>query len=324
MSAPQALVLRALGLGDLLVAVPALRGLRRGLPEHRITLAAPRVLEPLVRLSGAVDDVLHSVELAPLPPAGPVDVAVDLHGCNPESHDLLRPARPRRLLAFAHPGSPDIDGPAWNPDEHEARRWCRLVSSYGFPADPDDLDLPAPPRASPAPGAVVVHPGAAFPSRRWPVERFAAVAAALRDDGHRVVVTGGQAETAIARKVVELAGLAPDADLSGRTDLLDLAALIAGARLVVSGDTGTGHLATAYRTPSVLLFGPTPPAWWGPPPDRPQHRVLWAGRRGDPHGGSPDPGLLEISTADALGAARRTLAGTARSQDRLPDMEGVT
>jgi ADP-heptose:LPS heptosyltransferase len=46
--------------------------------------------------------------------------------------------------------------------------------------------------------------------------------------------------------------------------------------------------------PSVVLFGPTPPAEWGPPPERPWHRVLWAGRRGDPNGPEPDPGLLEI------------------------------
>jgi ADP-heptose:LPS heptosyltransferase len=71
---------------------------------------------------------------------------------------------------------------------------------------------------------------------------------------------------------------------------------------VVCGDTGVAHLATALRTPSVVLFGPTPPARWGPPADRPWHRVLWAGRTGDPHGRSADDGLLEIDVADVTAA----------------------
>jgi ADP-heptose:LPS heptosyltransferase len=300
------LVLRALGLGDLLTAVPALRALRRGLPGARITLAAPAALGPLARSTGAVDAVLPADGLEPLPPAGPVDVAVNLHGRGPQSHRLLARLSPGTLLAFAC-AEADHDGPAWDGGEHEVARWCRLVSAYGFDADPADLDLAAPAVASPAPGAAVVHPGAAYPARRWPADRFAAVAAALRDGGERVVVTGGPGETDLARRVVDLAGLPADADLSGRTPISELAALVADARLVVCGDTGVAHLATAFRTPSVLLFGPTPPGRWGPP-DRAEHRVLWAGRRGDPHGPAPCPGLLEISADEAVRAAGLALA----------------
>lgn len=300
------LVLRALGLGDLLTAVPALRALRRGMPDARITLAAPAVLEPLARATGAVDGILPADGLdAPLP-AGPVDVAVNLHGSGPQSHRLLAALSPGRLLAFACPAAPHPGGPEWDPAEHEVARWCRLAASYGFDADPADLDLPVPAAASPAPGAVVVHPGATFPARRWPAERFAAVAAALRDAGEHVVVTGGPGETSLARRVADLAGLDPAADLSGRTSLPELAALVAAARLVVCGDTGVAHLATAFRTPSVLLFGPTPPGRWGPP-DRAEHRVLWAGRHGDPHGREPCPGLLEISADQAVEAAGAVL-----------------
>ena len=56
--------------------------------------------------------------------------------------------------------------------------------------------------------------------------------------------------------------------LAGETDLLTLAATIAHARLLLCGDTGLAHLATAFGTPSVVLFGPTPPARWGPPVNR--------------------------------------------------------
>jgi ADP-heptose:LPS heptosyltransferase len=73
---------------------------------------------------------------------------------------------------------------------------------------------------------------------------------------------------------------------------------------VVCGDTGLSHLASAYARPSVTLFGPVPPAEWGPP-RHPRHQVLWAGApgyRGDPHGTRLDPALRAI-TPDAVGAA---------------------
>ena len=54
-----------------------------------------------------------------------------------------------------------------------------------------------------------------------------------------------------------------------------------------------------------MLFGPTPPAEWGPPPDRPRHQVLWAGGRGDPHADTPDPGLLAITVQDVLDALKK-------------------
>ncbi|WP_225992828.1 glycosyltransferase family 9 protein [Actinomadura rudentiformis] len=312
---PDVLVLRALGLGDLLTAVPALRALRRGLPGRNLMLATPWPLAPLALLTGAVDDVLPTPDLDRLPAYGPVSLAVNLHGSGPQSHRALQTLRPGRLHAFAHPDVPEVEGPAWDPGEHEVARWCRLVAGLGCDADPDDLDLPPPPRKSPAPGAVVLHPGAGFPARRWPLDRFAAVAAALRARGERVVVTGGPTETGLAREVAARAGLGPGADLSGGTSLLELAALIAEARLVICGDTGTGHLATAYRTPSVLLFGPTPPDRWGPP-ERPEHRVLWMGRQGDPHGTEPDPGLLEISTGRVLDAAVHLLTVPAHTHDQ--------
>jgi ADP-heptose:LPS heptosyltransferase len=75
--------------------------------------------------------------------------------------------------------------------------------------------------------------------------------------------------------------------------------VIGAAGRVVCGDTGVAHLATALAVPSVVLFGPTSPAHWGPPPS-PRHRVLWAGRTGDPHGNRPHDGLLDIQARDVL------------------------
>jgi ADP-heptose:LPS heptosyltransferase len=90
------------------------------------------------------------------------------------------------------------------------------------------------------------------------------------------------------------------------TGLLDLAAVVASARIVISNDTGTSHLATAYGVPSVTLFGPVSPELWGPPPGRPRHVALWHGtgdRPGDAHGTDIDPRLLRISVEEVLEAA---------------------
>jgi ADP-heptose:LPS heptosyltransferase len=303
---PTVVVLRPLGLGDLLTGVPALRAIRAAVPGHRLVLATTAALEPLARLIDAVDEVLPARELEPLAWTGPSpELGVDLHGKGPASHIIVAGLRPERLLTFDSPGYP---GPVWYADEHEVRRWCRLVAEgLGVPADPDALDLDVPPVPAPVAGAAVVHPGAAFPGRRWPVDRFAAVARHLAAAGHDVRITGGPAEAELARSVAAAAGLGEDAVLAGRTSALELAAVVAAARVVVSGDTGVGHLATAYRRPSVVLFGPVSPAVWGPPP-RPQHVVLWHGDgTGDPWGTELDPSLARI-TVDEVTAALDTLA----------------
>jgi ADP-heptose:LPS heptosyltransferase len=309
---PVALVLRALGLGDLLAGVPALRALRAALPGHHLALATDPALAPLVELVGGIDELVPARGLAPLQVEHAyVDVAVDLHGKGPLSQPVLQALRPGHLVAFGCE-EVGVEGPRWRRDEHERERWCRLVAeALQVPADPADLRLPVPETEPLVRDAVVVHPGAAFESRRWPAERFAAVAAGLAADGHRVVVTGSPGEGELASTVAAGAGLPAGAVLAGRTDVGGLAALVAHARLVVSGDTGTAHLASAFATPSVLLFGPTPPAWWGPPADGP-HTVLWHGdpdlrRLGDPWGDRPDPALLRINVDQVLSAASGSL-----------------
>jgi ADP-heptose:LPS heptosyltransferase len=295
--------LRALGLGDLLTAVPALRALRDAFPDATVTVAAPRALGPLAELAGCA--LVDAAPLAPLDAAlHDADLLVNLHGRGPQSHRVALGARPRGLIAFAHADVPQSAGmPAWRADEHEVARWCRLLAESGIAADPARLRLPAPPlpdALSAARGATVVHPGAASGARRWPAARFARVAQSEAAAGRRVVVTGGPDERALAAAVAHAAGLGDDAVLAGRTGLRELAAVVGAAGRVVCGDTGVAHLATALAVPSVVLFGPTSPRAWGPPPVDGPHRVLWAGRTGDPHADQPHEGLLDIEPGDVL------------------------
>ncbi len=302
------LVLRALGLGDLLTGIPALRGLRRAYPSARIVLATPESLAPLAMLSGAVDEVLPTAGLGELCwPGAPMKLAVNLHGRGPESIADLLATKPKDLISHSHSAYPSVAGPPWRDDVHEVDRWCGLLESAGLTCDATDLMLDRPAGYPRHDGVVVIHPGAAAPSRRWPVDRFAEVAAGLKAAGHRVALTGSAAEKPLADAIAAQSGLSDTSVLAGQVDLLGLVALISDARLLVCGDTGVAHIATATGTPSVLLFGPTPPSRWGPRGDG-RHLTLWAGLSGDPHGQRPDRGLLLISPAQVLDATRRILA----------------
>lgn len=306
---PVLLALRALKLGDLLVAVPALRGLRRGFPEHRIVLAAPAWLAPIVRLVDAVDELLPAPGLDdPLPLApGEVDVAANLHGNGPESRALIDALGAR--LRIEHRRDEETNGVPWIDGMLERARWARLVSAYGAPADPDDVAIAVPEPPSPRPGAAIVHVGAFYGSRRWPVERFSRVARALRHDGLDVVFTGGEQDRERAEAAAAGAGLPPGHVLAGRSDLTEFAALVAGASVVVTVDTGAAHLASAYGTPSVIVFGPAPPEEWGPPPG--PHIVLTDARlrRGDTFSDEPDPALLAVTADEVIRAARSVREG---------------
>jgi ADP-heptose:LPS heptosyltransferase len=155
-------------------------------------------------------------------------------------------------------------------DVHEVQRALSLAAALGYAAASDDarrlaVRRPAAGRPGLAAGPyVVVHPGASVPARAWPADRHAALVGALAASGRRVVVTGGPAETALT---AEVAAAAPGAatDLGGRTDLAQLAEVLAGASAVVVGNTGPAHLAAAVGTPVVSLFAPTvPAARWRP------------------------------------------------------------
>ncbi len=159
--------------------------------------------------------------------------------------------------------------------------------------------------------AVAIAPGARWATKRWPAERFAAVADALAADGFRIVLCGGPSDrdafaafraAARARVAADLSFLPLDA----------LAAAIARVQLLVACDSGPVHLATAVGTPVLALFGPTSTARWGPPPPG---RALARGRAcapGSNHGGDYCPEghhrcLADLAPEAVLAAAREML-----------------
>jgi ADP-heptose:LPS heptosyltransferase len=330
---PLMLVIRDSALGDLITSMPALRALRRAYPDHRIVATCPEGLRPLADWLGAADGYLSGKRAgsAADPSDHPdvdrrmiagqwwrgmrPDVAVVLRV--PNDPDLIRSLLatcPRLLVTYQTPAVAETrDCPNFTFDEHILRRWGRLLEAFCVQTDDQDFyldgylarhgdSLPALDRDS---GATVIHVGAASPSRQWPADRWARIASSLEADGHHVLLTASRAEAEISARVRRNADLPPDRDLAGETDVLSLTGLIAHARLLLSTDTGPAHLAAAFRRPSVTLFGPVPPHWWGPPPGSAISACIWHGHFGDPYSSRPDPGLLHISVGEVIAMVRK-------------------
>lgn len=161
---------------------------------------------------------------------------------------------------------------------------------------------------------VGLFPGAARgPSKRWPAERFAAVAQRLRDEeGCRVLVFGSEADRAVCTAVTAAIGRGA-VDLSGQTTLHRLTAWMAACRLVVANDSGGMHLAAALGVPVVALFGLTDPTKTGPVGAG--HRVIAAedvahARDIAVDSSAARAALLSIEVGRVYDAAADVLAGT--------------
>jgi heptosyltransferase-2 len=246
-------------LGDVVLATAAVAALRRTQPDTEVILMTKRKFAALAELlpqltvwpisddAGVADLVVAARKLRALRPR----YVADLHG-------TLRAMLLRAL-------TPDL---YWRGiDKRSLRRW---VWTRGGPADHEATHIvlrfgaalgvaptPGPwipaTRTPPTGRRIAVVPGAAWASKRWPIERYRAAVRRWREAGLEVVWVGGRAEAAeISAAQAECGGDAA-IDLSPR-DLVDV---LAGVDVVVGNDTGVVHLAAAVGTPAVVLLGPT-------------------------------------------------------------------
>ncbi|UCG46981.1 MAG: glycosyltransferase family 9 protein [Phycisphaerales bacterium] len=155
----------------------------------------------------------------------------------------------------------------------------------------------------------VLVPGSAHSDKCWPVERFAALAARIASDfSLAIVATGTKAES---HNVEKLAGLAPVpvANLAGRTSLAELIELMRNARLVVTNDTGPGHIAAALGVPMVMIFGRSNPARVAPYQRPDCIAAIDPDRRGDkPDSTDPKHHIALITLDHVLQKARSQLS----------------
>jgi ADP-heptose:LPS heptosyltransferase len=334
-------IVRALHLGDMLCAVPALRAVRAGHPDAHVTLVGLPWARELANLLPAYVDAFDEFPSFPGIPERPLDAArvtafleraqrapwdlvVQLHGSGSHINEFIALLGARRTAGFARTGDVAPENGCFVPwPEHgtEVERLLTVPRALGCPERGSHLELPVRHEDRVAvrrlladagvDGAayVCVHPGARFPSRRWPCERFAASADAVSGSGLRVVLTGTAGEAPLTH-AVRHAMRTSCVDLTGRLTLGMLAAVVADATLVLCNDTGMSHVAAAVGTRSIVVASGSDVARWAPALSA-RHRVLWHDRPCRPCAHEICPThhecALGVGVADVVATAERLL-----------------
>ena len=277
-------VLRSNGIGDFVMAVPALEALRAAYPEAEITYLGTHwhpdlldgrpgpwdrclVVPPYPGVRGSDEATRDSGEVRAFFAAQlreGYDLAVQLHGGGGNSNPFVRALGARVTAGSCDVGAPPLD--RWlrySYYQHEVHRFLEVVGLVGaapVTVEPaltvTDADLRAAdavigPVSRPL---VAIHPGASDARRRWPAEGFAAVADALADEGAQVVLVGhGPDDIGGAARIATAMRAAP-LDLVDRLTLPAMTGVLSRCRLVVGNDSGPRHLAAAVGAATVGVY----------------------------------------------------------------------
>jgi lipopolysaccharide heptosyltransferase I len=275
------LVVRLGALGDIVHTVPAVAALAEAIPGARIDWLVERRHREVLDVFSLP---LRAVEIDPAGPwhetlravralrAEAYDAALDFQGLL-KSAVLARASGAARVIGFGRRALREPVAAALYTETvvppregHVIRKNLALLGALELSCREIRLPLSdrTAPDADPAlPPPVVLNPGAGWPNKRWPPDRFGELAARLQTEhGLGSVVSWGPGERDLAQAVVDASAGA--ARLATETSIVSLVRLLRGARLMVSGDTGPIHLAAAAGCPIVGVYGPTSPERNGP------------------------------------------------------------
>lgn len=290
-------------LGDAVMAEPTFRSLRAAFPEAHIGVFARRGVCDVWALVPGVDELIV-YDRPPRPGAARAlafsraverlgAFAADLAVLLPRSFGAAWTAAlagvPRRV-GFASSGRSFLltDPVPRRPEllrDHRVRLYHSVLRPLGIEGEPGAPALRPPPEARAAVEAllgeadsrpiVALNPGAQYgPAKRWPADHYADLAGRLLAERPdlAVVLVGSKGDRDVCAHIADRTRDPRLLDLSGRTTIPELAALLERAALLVTNDTGAMHVADAVGTPIVALFGPTDPV--ATPPFRDGHALL--------------------------------------------------
>lgn len=315
-------IFRALRLGDMLCAIPALRALRHALPEAEITLAGLPWAEQFARRFSTYINEFIAFPGHPALPEQTVredelphfyqtmrsrcfDLAIQMHGSGEISNQVVAGFGARMTAGF-HAGDAAPPGSFIRYPESglESQRLMELTGFLGAAPTGDRLEFPLGDEdrrelagcgisAGLEPGNYIcIHPGASNIKKCWPPARFAEIADQLQQEYRLPIVLTGSAKEAELTSEVARQMKTDAINAALPLSIGAMAALIGDARLLVCNDTGVSHIAAALQLPSVVIFNSADIRRWSPIDQR-LHRCIC-----DPHG---------LRAATVLQEARRLL-----------------
>ncbi len=267
-------------LGDACMALPAVRAIKRGRPDARVTVLTPAKLADFWR---AVPEVDAIIEKGADDGVLAVRAAVKKTGVAYDAAVLLVES-PRSAFEVAGCGIPRVVGyrGRWRkwfvnqvvpkappaPLRHHVQHFLRIAETLGAAVDDPALLAPLRPRVGREPGEtarISLCAGAEYgPAKRFPLDRFAAVAREVSATlACEWTLVGAPSEVAMGEELEGSMGQ-NCRNLVGKTTLPGLMDVLATSDLLLTNDTGTMHLAAALGVPVVAIFGSTEPAWTGP------------------------------------------------------------
>jgi ADP-heptose:LPS heptosyltransferase len=285
-------IFRALQLGDMLCAVPALRALRAAYPNAEMTLLGlPWAASFCKRFDQYVDRFVHFPGHPGLPEQPfdqtrwadfeeimqneQFDLILQMQGSGGIVNDMLENLNAGPVAGFHSQGSYRekdifIEYPT---GISEMERHLMMLENLGIPSLSTDLEFPVSIQEIedlhqidflPEPRTYVcVHPGSRGSWRQWPPSHFACLADQCAGMGYQVILTGTNDEASITGQVIDLMDY-PALDFTGKTGLGQIAQLIGEAQLLISNCTGVSHIASALKTPSIVISMDGEPERWGP------------------------------------------------------------
>ena len=282
-------------LGDLLCAIPAIRALKGTYPQAEITLIGLPWAEGFVKRFSAYFSAFIPFPGAPGLQEQPFqaerfidylkvvhqekfDLLIQLHGNGCITNTIAAMAGSRQMAGYYLPGNYQPNKELFMPypdDLPEIKRHLELMQFLGVPSMGEALEFPVFPEEKmdfktlcnnyhlQPQEYVCVHPGARDARRWWAPQKFAKVANEIAKKGYKIVFTGTPREREIVETVLQHMDF-PAVNLTGKTGLGVLALLIQNAKMLLSNDTGVSHIATAVKTPSVVIFLTSDPKRWAP------------------------------------------------------------